>query len=100
MVTRRVIFWSFAALALIAELILQFPTLQYITIHGRQVGGSGFAYAALGSAISILLLWSAVYVRLEPLLVRLTLLFISIPLCWQSAVEIWHLITFLARPQP
>src|SRR4051794_40783969 len=100
MIRRRVIFWCLVAMVLLARIMIQFPRLQYIIIHGRVVGGSSLPWTLLGTTIAILLLWCVIYLRVEPLLVRLTLLFIAIPLCWQSAVEIWHLIIFYARPQP
>jgi hypothetical protein len=66
---RRCVFWALLALAGAAALVLDVPALQFVTIRGKSFGGNAYPYATLACAFAGLLLWSALYVRVEPLLV-------------------------------
>ena|SRR6266550_418268 len=97
---RHCVFWVLLALAGVAALVLQVPALQHVTIRGKPFGGNAYPYAALACAFAGLLLWSALYVRVEPLLVRIAVLVIGVPLLWNALGQLWRLIRFSVTARP
>jgi hypothetical protein len=97
---RRWVFWALLAIAGIAALALKVPALQYVTIQGKPFGGTAYPYAALTTAFASLLLWSAFYVRVEPLLVRIALLVFGLPLLCGAVGQLWQLIRFSVTGSP
>ena len=94
---RRCVFWFVLIVGVVGQLLVRMPISPYITVQGRVVGGNAYLYAISGTAIVVLLLWCALFVRAEPVLVRIALLVIGVPLAFSMAAELWRLISFTAH---
>jgi hypothetical protein len=97
---RRSIYWLFLVIGIISALLTYSPIGSYLAGHGVFLGGRAYLHVAVGVALAVLLIWCAVCVRTEPVLVRLMLLVVGIPLFISTVAELLHLIVYTLHGSP